>query len=112
MTTGEYIDARRRDVDAALSTFLPPVPDCPAVLADAMAYSLLGGGKRLRPVLCLAACDAVGGDRIATMLPQPNWPGDHAPKADALIDTLSTRREFQVITLEWSTGLIICVRVS
>jgi geranylgeranyl pyrophosphate synthase len=32
-----------------------------------MAYSLLGGGKRLRPVLCLAACDAVGGDRLAAM---------------------------------------------
>ncbi len=67
MTTAEYIDARRRDVDAALPTFLPPVPDCPAVLADAMAYSLLGGGKRLRPVLCLAACEAVGGDRTMTM---------------------------------------------
>ena len=67
MTTAEYIDARRRDVDAALPTFLPPVPDCPAVLAEAMAYSLLGGGKRLRPVLCLAACDAVGGDRTFAM---------------------------------------------
>ena len=32
------------------------------VLKDAMAYSLMNGGKRLRPVLTLAACDAVGGD--------------------------------------------------
>lgn len=67
MTAAEYIDARRREIDAALPTFLPPVPDCPAVLAEAMAYSLLGGGKRLRPVLCLAACEAVGGDRTMTM---------------------------------------------
>ncbi len=32
-----------------------------------MAYSLLGGGKRLRPILCLASCDAVGGDRAMAM---------------------------------------------
>ena len=32
------------------------------VLIDAMNYSLLSGGKRLRPVLALAACAAVGGD--------------------------------------------------
>ena len=49
---------------------------------------------------------------VDDMLPQPNWPDDHAPKADALIETLSARRAFQVIPLEWSTGLIICVRVS
>ena len=56
------------EIEAALPRFLPPTPDCPPVLADAMAYSLLAGGKRLRPVLCLAACDAVGGDR-AVVLP-------------------------------------------
>ena len=67
MTTSEYIDARRRDVETALPAFLPPPPDCPEVLRDAMAYSLLGGGKRLRPILCLASCDAVGGDRAAAM---------------------------------------------
>jgi geranylgeranyl pyrophosphate synthase len=61
VTTAEYIEARRQDVDAALPTFLPATPDCPDVLGDAMKYSLLGGGKRLRPILCLAACDAVGG---------------------------------------------------
>ena len=34
----------------------------PPGLAEAMRYALLGGGKRLRPVLCLAACQAVCGD--------------------------------------------------
>ena len=67
MTTRAYIDACRRDIEAALPTFLPPRPDCPDVLGDAMAYSLLGGGKRLRPILCLASCDAVGGDRAMVM---------------------------------------------
>ena len=65
--TAEYIDARRRDVEAALPTFLPSTPDCPDVLLDAIQYSLLGGGKRLRPILCLASCDAVGGDRAVVM---------------------------------------------
>jgi geranylgeranyl pyrophosphate synthase len=63
----DYLDARRRDVEAALPGYLPPADECPAVLLDAMRYSLLGGGKRLRPILCLAACDAVGGDRTQVM---------------------------------------------
>jgi len=67
VNTPEYIDARRRDIETALPTFLPTAPDCPEVLRDAMAYSLLGGGKRLRPILCLASCDAVGGDRAMAM---------------------------------------------
>jgi geranylgeranyl diphosphate synthase, type II len=67
VNTGDYIAARRREIDEALPTFLPPTPDCPEVLHKAMAYSLLGGGKRLRPILCLASCDAVGGDRSLVM---------------------------------------------
>jgi geranylgeranyl pyrophosphate synthase len=67
VTTSAYIAARRTEIDAALPTFLPPIPDCPEVLYEAMRYSLLGGGKRLRPILCLASCDAVGGDRAVVM---------------------------------------------
>ena len=63
----EYIDARRAEVERALADILPPVPQCPAFVHDAMAYSLLAGGKRLRPVLCLASADAVGGDRAMAM---------------------------------------------
>ena len=63
----EYIDARRAEVERALAAILPPVPQCPPVVHDAMAYSLLAGGKRLRPILCLASADAVGGDRAMAM---------------------------------------------
>ena len=59
-------DARRR-VDEALGRFLPPAVDdpsapCPSRLAEAMRYSVLAGGKRLRPVLALMAAEACGAD--------------------------------------------------
>ena len=63
----EYIDARRAEVEQALAAILPPMPHCPPVVYDAMAYSLLAGGKRLRPILCLASADAVGGDRTMAL---------------------------------------------
>jgi len=66
MTTADletYLEARRAEIDAALARVLPSSPDCPPILQAAMAYSLLSGGKRLRPILCLASAEAVGGDR-------------------------------------------------
>ena len=62
----QYLTARRSAIDAALLAALPSPPACPAPVADAMRYSVTAGGKRLRPVLCLASAEAVGGDwRIA-----------------------------------------------
>jgi geranylgeranyl diphosphate synthase type II len=63
----EYVRARRQDVEDALAVLLPAPPQCPAVVADAMRYSVTAGGKRLRPILCLASADAVGGDRAAAL---------------------------------------------
>lgn len=57
-----YLAARRAEVDAALARYLPTAPDTPAVVADAMRYSVSAGGKRFRPVLTLAAADAIGGE--------------------------------------------------
>jgi geranylgeranyl diphosphate synthase type II len=62
-----YLDARRTEVEAALAAILPTPPDAPEVVDSAMRYSLLAGGKRLRPILCLASTDAVGGTRIMAM---------------------------------------------
>lgn len=59
----------RTVVEQTLDRVLPRAPQCPAVVAEAMRYSVMAGGKRLRPILALAAADAVararGGDPAA-----------------------------------------------
>jgi geranylgeranyl pyrophosphate synthase len=55
-----FLEEARAVVDQALDRFLPAPPECPPLLSEAMRYSLLGGGKRLRPLIVLAAADAVG----------------------------------------------------
>ena len=67
MSVAVYIQERRAEIDAALASVLPSPPECPAPVADAMRYSLTAGGKRLRPVLCLASAEAVGGTRAEAM---------------------------------------------
>ncbi len=62
-----YLDARRRLVDEALDRYLPRARTRPATLHEAMRYSLFAGGKRLRPILCLAAAEACGGSDDAAL---------------------------------------------
>jgi geranylgeranyl diphosphate synthase type II len=54
-----WLDLRRREVDAALERVLPSPPRAPSAVCDAMRYSVMAGGKRLRPMLVLAAAEAV-----------------------------------------------------
>jgi geranylgeranyl diphosphate synthase type II len=63
----KYLAERRSLVEAALARHLEACVGAPGTLREAMAYSLLAGGKRLRPLLALAACEAVGG-RVADAL--------------------------------------------
>jgi len=58
---GDYLRERCRLIEAALSEALPEQSGSASKLFEAMRYSLLAGGKRIRPVLTLAACEAVGG---------------------------------------------------
>jgi geranylgeranyl diphosphate synthase, type II len=48
-------------VDAALDRWLPPATEPPSTIHEAMRYSVFAGGKRLRPMLALFGCEAVGG---------------------------------------------------
>ncbi len=54
-----WLEAQRREVDAALERWVPDARSAPAAVCDAMRYSLFAGGKRLRPMLVLAAAEAV-----------------------------------------------------
>ena len=71
-----YLGDLRAIVDDALARALPGEGQAPAIILDAMRYSLLAGGKRLRPALALAAADAIAerrgepaGDARACALP-------------------------------------------
>ena len=55
----EYIGGMRARIDEGLSRYLPIPPTFPKVLYEAMRYSVDAGGKRLRPILTLAAAEAV-----------------------------------------------------
>ena len=56
-----YLEEQRRLVDELLDKFLPPESEEPRSLHEAMRYSVLAGGKRLRPILALAAYQYCGG---------------------------------------------------
>jgi geranylgeranyl diphosphate synthase, type II len=64
----EYLVARQKIVDEALEALLPKSTVKPKTIHKAMRYSIFAGGKRLRPILCLAAAECCGG-KPATAIP-------------------------------------------
>ncbi len=69
MTLGAYLTLRRAEVDGALDALLPRVEGPAARLVETMRYAVFGGGKRLRPVLAIAACEAFGGQLDDVLVP-------------------------------------------
>lgn len=68
MNLKAYLVARQKQIDRALDRFLPKANTRPATIHRAMRYSLFAGGKRLRPILTLAAAEACGG-KVENALP-------------------------------------------
>ncbi len=68
MNLKNYLVARQKLIDRTLDRYLPKPNTKPATLHRAMRYSLFAGGKRLRPILCLAAAEACRG-KINNALP-------------------------------------------
>ena len=56
-----YLSHSQKRIDRALDRYLPKENVRPTTIHKAMRYSLFAGGKRLRPILCLAAAEACGG---------------------------------------------------
>jgi geranylgeranyl diphosphate synthase, type II len=63
----EYLVARQKLVDEALDRLLPKATLKPKTIHKAMRYSVFAGGKRLRPILCLAAAESCGGSVEAAL---------------------------------------------
>ena len=61
MNVKSRLASLHKQVDRALDRWLPPEKTRPATLHRAMRYAVFAGGKRLRPILCLAAAEACGG---------------------------------------------------
>jgi geranylgeranyl diphosphate synthase type II len=57
-----YLQDRQKIVEEALQHYLPGEGNVPSDIYKAVRYSVFNGGKRIRPILCLAAAEAVGGD--------------------------------------------------
>lgn len=62
-----YLKDRRKIVEEALGRYLPGEDSMPRDLHAAVHYSVFAGGKRIRPILCLAAAEACGGDMAPVM---------------------------------------------
>jgi len=57
----QYLDERKTLVDKALQKYMPRPSGLASDVINAMNYSLFAGGKRVRPILCMAGAEAVGG---------------------------------------------------
>ena len=66
-TLPAWMNSRRAEVEEALKRSLPSVHEPPTRLHEAMTYSVMAGGKRIRPLLAIAAAEACGGTAACVM---------------------------------------------
>src|SRR5437764_2365741 len=64
-----YLATRRAEVDRTLGENLPPAETPPSIIHQAMRYAVLGGGKRIRPILAIAAAEACGAAIESLLVP-------------------------------------------
>jgi geranylgeranyl diphosphate synthase type II len=65
----DFLQTQRAVVDRTLDANLPPADTNPPRIHEAMRYAVLGGGKRLRPIMAIAAAEAVGADVAPLLVP-------------------------------------------
>mmetsp|Transcript_33105 Transcript_33105/g.38549 ORF Transcript_33105/g.38549 Transcript_33105/m.38549 type:complete len:347 (+) Transcript_33105:286-1326(+) len=63
----EYILSKKDDIESALEASVKSTTPQTDKICESMAYSLMAGGKRIRPVLCIAACEMFGGSQEQAM---------------------------------------------
>lgn len=65
----KYLKTQGALIEKALSRFLPKASETPGLIHEAMRYSALGPGKRIRPILTLAVSDLLDGKRARALIP-------------------------------------------
>ena len=65
----QYLARWRKEVDRTLEENLPPATTPPAIIHEAMRYAVLGAGKRVRPILAVAAAEACGASPEPLLVP-------------------------------------------
>jgi len=65
----QYLARWRKEVDRTLEENLPPAKTPPAIIHEAMRYAVLGAGKRVRPILAIAAAEACGANPEPLLVP-------------------------------------------
>lgn len=66
---GDYLNSKRQLVDRVLDANLPLADTAPSVIHEAMRYAVLGGGKRIRPIVAIAAAEACGANVDELLIP-------------------------------------------
>jgi geranylgeranyl diphosphate synthase type II len=69
ISLNDYLNEKRQLVDRVLGANLPPADTAPAVIHEAMRYAVLGGGKRIRPIVAIAAAEACGANVENLLVP-------------------------------------------
>ena len=69
MNLSQYLNEKRAVVDRTLDAHLPPADTPPPLIHEAMRYAVLGGGKRIRPIIAIAAAEACGADVTPLLVP-------------------------------------------
>lgn len=62
MSLNEYLQSRRALVDRTLDANLPPADTNPPIIHEGMRYAVMGGGKRIRPIVAIAAAETCGAE--------------------------------------------------
>jgi geranylgeranyl diphosphate synthase type II len=65
----DYLNSQRKRVDAVIDAQLLPAATRPSTIHEAMRYAVLGGGKRIRPIIAIAAAEACGAETEALLVP-------------------------------------------
>lgn len=69
MEIKQYLNNKQQQIDRFIEYYFSASPIEPGLLKESMVYSLSAGGKRIRPVLCLTAYEACGGEKAQDIIP-------------------------------------------